>query len=222
MNEYIVKVLKTTYLTHNVKSFVVERPAVYNFIPGQATEISINTAQLKNELRAFTIVSDVEDEYLEFIIKCYTGHNGITERMLDTKPGDEWILHEVFGTLPFRGEGIFIAGGAGVTPFIAVFRHLHKQNSISRNILILANASKDDIICEDELTKHLGGNFINILESEAEKNKGEKYITAAQISRHIKESTAFYYLCGPPPFMKHCLKLLQQLNIPDEKIITES
>lgn len=222
MNKHIVKILNTSFITHNVKSFIVERPADYHFIPGQATDVAINSPLLHNELRPFTIVSGVEDDFLEFIIKIYKGHDGITEKMLDTKPGDEWIVHEVFGTLPFKGPGIFLAGGTGITPFLAVFRELQKLNRLQGNSLLLANKSKDDIICEHELATMLGNKFINVLESDAETNGGEKYIGISQIQALINAKTEFFYVCGPDPFMTHCNKLLQQLSIPSDKIVIES
>ncbi len=76
------------------------------------------------------------------------------------------ILHEVFGTSTYKDEGVFIAGGAGVTPFISIFKQLEKLNQIGNNKLILANKSKADIILEAYFSKILGGNFINILSDE--------------------------------------------------------
>ena len=46
MESHIVKVLKAYYVTHDVKCFVVEKPEGYDFIPGQATNVSINRPQL--------------------------------------------------------------------------------------------------------------------------------------------------------------------------------
>jgi len=42
MEEHIVKILKTEQVTHDVRRFQVEKPAGYKFIPGQATEVSVN------------------------------------------------------------------------------------------------------------------------------------------------------------------------------------
>jgi hypothetical protein len=39
----------------------------------------------------------------------------------------------------YKGEGIFIAGGAGVTPFIAIFRDLHEQGKTENQIYNLNN-----------------------------------------------------------------------------------
>jgi len=43
---------------------------------------------------------------------------------------DELILHDVFGAISYMGEGVFIAGGAGITPFISIFRYLKLKNVI--------------------------------------------------------------------------------------------
>jgi ferredoxin-NADP reductase len=50
--------------------------------------------------------------------------------------GDELILHDIWGAIHYKGEGTFIAGGAGVTPFIAIFRQLQKDGKIGNNKLI--------------------------------------------------------------------------------------
>lgn len=42
MERYIVKVILVTRATHDVLRIVVEKPALYTFIPGQATEVAIN------------------------------------------------------------------------------------------------------------------------------------------------------------------------------------
>jgi ferredoxin-NADP reductase len=139
MIKHAVKVLKTNFVTHNVKRFVVERPSGYNFISGQACDVSINKPGLENELRPFTFTSTNGTDHLEFIIKIYTGHDGITEKLLDINVGDELIVHEVFGSISYKGPGLFIAGGAGITPFISIFRDLKQQNRLAGNTLLFAN-----------------------------------------------------------------------------------
>jgi len=164
MDKHIVKVLRTDFVTHNVKRFVLEKPAGYTFIPGQATDVAINKPGLETELRPFTLTSLNEWDHLEFIIKIYTGHNGVTEKLAAINTGDELIIHEVFGTIAYKGPGIFIAGGAGITPFIAILRQLKVENKLAGNTLLFANRTDNDIILKDELNELLGDNFINVLE----------------------------------------------------------
>jgi ferredoxin-NADP reductase len=120
--EHIVKILKTEYVTHNVKRFTLSKPDSYKFKPGQATDIVINLPEWKEERRPFTFTSLNEWDHLEFTIKIYSDHNGVTNKLGTLLAGDELILHDIWGAIHYKGEGIFIAGGAGVTPFIAIFR----------------------------------------------------------------------------------------------------
>ncbi|HAQ70567.1 hypothetical protein N9545_08400 [Salibacteraceae bacterium] len=83
--------------------------------------------------------------------------------------GDELIIGESWGTIGYKGEGTFISGGAGVTPFISIIRHLHFKNEIGNNKLIFANKQKSDIILQREFEAILGENFINILSDEKTK-----------------------------------------------------
>lgn len=121
MEKHIVKILTVGHLTHNVKRFVVEKPAGYEFIPGQATDVAINRPGWTDQCRPFTFTSVPDAHFLEFTIKIYTGHNGVTEQLAKLGPGDELLIHEVFGAIAYKGPGVFIAGGAGITPFIAIF-----------------------------------------------------------------------------------------------------
>ena len=52
--------------------------------------------------------------------------------------GDELILHKAFGAIAYKGEGVFIAGGAGVTPFISILRFLQSANKVGASKLIFA------------------------------------------------------------------------------------
>src|SRR5471030_3084688 len=105
MEKHIVKVLKTNFVTHNVKHFVVEKPAGYTFISGQATDVAINKPGLENELRPFTFTSLNEWDNLEFTIKIYTDHDGVTHKLLNINQGDELLLHDVFGTIAYSKPG---------------------------------------------------------------------------------------------------------------------
>ncbi len=125
MEEHVVKILSIEEVTHDVKCFRVEKPAGYSFIPGQATDVSINVPALKDEKRSFTFTSLSSLNYLEFTIKIYSDHKGITNELGRLKPGAELIIGDVWGDISFKGEGVFIAGGAGITPFISIFRDLY-------------------------------------------------------------------------------------------------
>lgn len=221
MEKHIVKVLQTEMLTHNVKRFIVERPPGYNFIPGQATDVSINKPGQENELRPFTFTSTNEDKYLEFIIKIYTGHNGMTEKLHGIEAGHELIIHEVFGTISYQGEGLFIAGGAGITPFISIFRDLRSKSKLGANVLLFANKTTDDIILRKELKLMLGLNDIDVLEIPADPWKMGAYINKDLLKPYVDKKTRHYYVCGPGKFTDIMIDYLLDLGVEKSHIVYE-
>lgn len=221
MKQHIIKIKSIQHITHDVLQIVTEKPRNYNFIPGQATEIAINKNGWKNKKRPFTFTCLPENDYLEFTIKTYPSHAGVTNELLKLKKDDEFILHDVFGAISYKGEGVFIAGGAGVTPFISIFRYLQSKKETGNNKLIFANKTKEDIILAREFENILGDNFINILSDEKVNGYAHGQITEDFLKSHIKSSIKNVYVCGPPPMMESVEKQLQNLNVDEKHIIKE-
>jgi len=158
-----VKILEISNVTHDVKCIRTEKPAGYTFVPGQATEVSVNKPGWEEERRPFTFTSLNEYPYLEFTIKGYADHEGVTKQIHQLAIGDELIVNDVWGTIAYKGPGYFIAGGAGITPFIAILRQLHKEGKLAGNKLLFSSKTMEDIIYEKELSNMLGSNFINVI-----------------------------------------------------------
>lgn len=219
--QHTVRVKSVDKITHDVLKIVTEKPDEYSFTSGQATEISINKEGWRGQKRPFTFTCLPDDEYLEFTIKTYPSKKGVTNELLKLEKNDELILHDVFGTIGYKGPGVFIAGGAGVTPFIAIFRYLNSIHEIGNNVLIFANKTKADIINEDEFRILLGKNFINILSDEDVEGYLHGQITQDLIYKNDGKIKDMFYLCGPPPMMDSIDKILETMHIPLRSIIKE-
>jgi len=217
---HLVKIKSIDKITHDVLQVRTEKPLNYTFVAGQAADISINKEGWNEKKNPFTFTCLAEDEYIEFTIKTYPEHNGVTNRLLQLKAGDELILHDVFGDIAYKGEGVFIAGGAGITPFIAIIRALEAKGEIGNNQLIFANKTKADIIHEALFTKLLGKNFINVLSDEKIEGYLHGYITE-DILNNIITANKKIYLCGPPPMMDAIEKMLAHLYVDATNIVKE-
>ena len=217
----IVKIKSIENLTHDVLRIVTEKPVGLVFQTGQAADISLNKSGWENELRPFTFTSLPQDDFVEFIIKTYPTHNGVTNQLCSLVAGDELIIGDVFGDIHYKGEGVFIAGGAGVTPFIAILKQLEKENKIGNNKLIFANKTKADIILEEKLKSLLGANFSNVLSDEKVEGYVNGFISSDIIKTKI-EGRKYFYLCGPPPMMEAVVKYLADLGISNEFIVQEA
>jgi len=222
MGQHIVKIKSIDKVTHDVLKITTEKPGQYTFTPGQATEISINKEGWENKKRPFTFTCLPEADHLEFTIKTYPPHKGVTNGLLQLTKGEELILHDVFGAIAYKGEGVFIAGGAGVTPFISIFRYLQSRNETGNNKLIFANKTKADIILEQEFKKILGNNFINILSDEKVDGYANGQITEEFIKANSGGVTKFFYVCGPPPMMEAIEKQLANLQVDEKSIVKEA
>ena len=221
MESHIVKIKSIGKVTHDVVRIVIEKPAGYTFTSGQATEVAINKKEWKEEKRPFTFTSLPWDDHLEFTIKTYPQRKGVTNEILNLKPGDELIIHDVWGAISYKGEGIFIAGGAGITPFLSIFRYLKSKDQINNNLLIFANKTKADIIHEEEFKSFLGNAFINILSDEEIPGYAHGMITEDFLKSHIVNFNKPFYVCGPPPMMDAIQKQLTNLGVADNLLVVE-
>lgn len=221
MEEHIVPIKSMGKVTHDVVRIVLEKPANYTFTSGQATEVAINKENWKEERRPFTFTCLPDDDYLEFTIKTYPSRKGVTNQLLSLQPGDELILHDVWGAISYKDEGVFIAGGAGITPFLSIFRWLASQNKIGGNKLIFANKTKADIIHEEEFRQVLGNSFINILSDETIAGYEHGFITEDFLKKHISAVKGKFYVCGPPPMMDVIQKILNNMGVGDDSVVVE-
>ncbi len=221
MGKVIVKVLEANFITHDVKRFLVEKPPGYTFIPGQGTEVSINLPDWKDKFRPFTFTSLNKWEHLEFMIKIYPKNHGVTDMLGKTNAGSELIIGDVFGAIQYKGPGIFISAGAGITPFVAILRDLADKKQIQNNRLINSNKTVEDLIIPDELQKILKDDFINIFTREQVIGFVSRRIDRDFLIEHIADFSRNFYLCGPTDFVSDMSKLLLELGVRPASLIIE-
>ncbi|CAH9018066.1 FAD-binding oxidoreductase [Candidatus Nitrosacidococcus sp. I8] len=219
---YPVKLLMSEFVTHDVKRFIVERPPNLNYEPGQGVELAINDPKWKNAGRAFTPASLKEDKVLEFVIKRYSDHHGITDKLHTLKAGAELLVSDSFGTLTYQGPGVFIAGGSGITPFLAMIRQLSEQGSLTNHTLIFTNKSPADIICEKELRFHFKERCILTCTDSSSAGYNHRLVTKEFLKEKISDFSQRFYTCGPPPFMKAVNQALTELGVSPDALLFDT
>jgi|SRR6056297_1346224 len=221
MSEHNVKIESKNQVTHDVLQFVVDKPSGFEFTPGQATEVDINKKGWREEGRPFTFTSLPEDNYLEFTVKTYPERDGVTDKLRELEESDEFLIHEPFGKINYQGEGYFIAGGAGVTPFISIMRKLHTEDRLGNNVLLYNNKTRNDIIHEDEFREMLGNRFINILSEERSDEYEFGHFSVPFFKKYVEDITKKFYVCGPPQMIESVKLQLKELGVKDENIIID-
>lgn len=207
-----VKILKTDMVTHNVRQYRVEKPKDFQFSPGQATEVSIDKDGWRDKKRPFTFTSLADADYLEFTIKSYRDHEGVTNALWSLWPGDRLLLRDVWGTITYKGPGTFICGGAGVTPFIAILRQLAKTGKIVGNRLIASYSSEKDIILRQEFEAMKGLETLWTITEEPRTTLSKARIDLDFLKGHITDFSQNFYLCGPDPLVHDLRQNLEKLG----------
>ena len=215
-------ILMTEFVTHDVKRFILTKPRNFDYKPGQGVKVVINEPEWKNEeSRPFTLTSLRDDKILEFTIKKYPSSEGVTDKLHSLEVGSKLLISEAFGTITYKGPGVFIAAGAGVTPFIAITRQLARKGKLDSNFLIFSNKTPADVICEKELRHYFGSRCIMTCTQEIAPGYENRRITAEFLSEKIGDFSQRFYICGPDSFVVEIKSVLKRLGASSQSLVFE-
>jgi len=219
-----VTLLSVGFVTHDVKRYVTSKPDNYVFTPGQAADVYLDKPGLRDDIRPFTFTNSPNDKILEFTIKSYHDHNGVTHTLWDMKPGDTLHISEPEGTIKYTKPGLFLAAGAGVTPFLAIVRDLWAKGELHNCHLLYSNKTKSDIICEHELTHYFSQPDNGILLTLTRKSAigyVSGRVTESIIREFCPECKGVAYICGPKAFVAGMKEIVAKIGIDEDSIVFE-
>ncbi len=216
--EIPVTVLRKEQLTHDVVRLTLERPKDYYFTAGQAIDFKLDRPEVKDKVSPFTFTGLNTADHLELTIKCYPSHHGMTEQIANLQAGDEVIISEPFETVALKGPGVFIAGGTGMTPFIAILRQKKVDGTLKGNSLFFFNKTKEDVFMEDEFRGWLGKDFHSVLSKEEVPGHLYGMASADFFKANISNFHQPFYTCGPEGFVNAVKSALTSLGASEEMI----
>ena len=186
--------------------------------------------------RSFSMANTPSDEgVLEFMIKLYP--DGHFSGLLDDgtiSAGDELSITGPYGVFTLRENErrlLFIGGGAGMAPILALLRSLAEQGSERKATYYYGARRQEDLFHVEEL-EALGDDlssftFVPALsEEDGEGWSGEEGLITDVVERCEEDlSDVDAYLCGPPPMVEAAMDLLvakgvDQANIHYDKFTT--
>ena len=219
--QYTVKLLATRQVTHDVKEFRFEKPKGYQFVPGQATDMTVNKPGWTDKKNPFTFTGYNDDPFIQFTIKRYPDHHGVTDQLHQLQPGDSVIVHDVWGAIEYRGPGVFLAGGAGITPFLAILRQLHRDKKAEGNTLFFSNKTARDIIEHQELENILGVSASFILTNDNTTGYLHTRINKKFLQEQVSNFNQPFYICGPDQMVADLNDTLKELGANPEALVFE-
>jgi len=215
--------------TPEVKSFRFKRPESFHYDPVEV----IFVAMLINGHKAikyFTISrSPTENEYLEFTKKI-TDHE-FSVGLDHLHPGDRAYLNGPLGEFTFKGEYpkiALITGGIGITPFRSIIKFCTDTTIPSNIVLLYGNRNEQSIVFREELDnlEKMNHNLkvVHSLSHPSDAWKGRRgHVDIRLIQDEIPDyADRVFYVCGPPALVTDLEKAIRTLNIPDDRIKSES
>ena len=227
------RLLGSAEVAAGTRAFRFERPAGFQFEAGQnvlVTLIEPPERDAQGPSRTFTIASAPHEPELL-----------IATRMRDTAfkrvlgkappgtpveidgPGGAMVLHE-----DASRPAVFLAGGIGITPFLAMARDAAHRRLPHRIHLFYGNRRPEDAAFLDELSHIENPNWRLVAAmSEAEKSarpwSGERgFIDRAMLARHLPDLHGpVYYFAGPPAMAMAMQAMLSQAGIADDDMRSE-
>src|ERR1700722_6891668 len=146
----------------------------------------------------------------------------MTDLLHRLHPGDELIVRDVWGAIEYRGPGCFLAGGAGINPFLAIFRQLHKDHQAKGNTLFFSKKTAADIIEHDELLEILGVGVTFLLTRESPSGPYlHGRIDTSFLQERVTDFSQPFYICGPDDMVRELTDTLKEMHASAESLIFE-
>lgn len=235
MPEYTTKLLEKHEVAEGTMAFHVEKPAGFDFKPGQSADLTMLNPPENDEagnIRTFSIASAPSETSLMF-----------ATRLRDT--AFKRALRKLPAGAPFKMEGpsggfnlhknpakpgVFLAGGIGITPFMSMIREAAHAKDAHQLYMFYSNRRPEDAAFLQELAAgskqnpnfHLIATMVEMDKSKQSWNGERGFINAEMLKRHLPIlSGPIFYVAGPPGMVAAMRDMLTQAGVDEDDIRTE-
>jgi benzoate/toluate 1,2-dioxygenase reductase subunit len=195
-------------------SFTLDQAPV--FLPGQYVNIAVPGGQ---QTRSYSFSSRPGDNQARFLIKQVPGGLMSTwltvasagERVSMTGPLGSFYLRAV--TRPL----LFLAGGTGLAPFLAMLEVLAEKGETQQTFLIYGVTRDQDLVMVDALEGFSDSlpnfSFVTCVADPATVHPRQGYVTQHMAAGALNAGDVDVYLCGPPPMVDAVRKYFTEQGV---------
>lgn len=237
IQEYQAEVERITTLTHDIRGLHIQlvEPTTISFRAGQYVDVLVPGTK---EWRSYSMAnppSRAND--IELMIKLMPGGLFSTYVTEQLKVGDRLTLQGPYGNFHLRDTGkpaLFIAGGSGMAPLLALLRDMAEKENLRRVTYFYGARARRDLFQLDELyrlTQRLPHfRFVPALSEPLPGDhwQGECGLIAEVVQRHVPPFAGMEaYMCGPTVMIDAAIALLTrggmlENNIFYDKFVTKA
>ena len=210
-------------------AFYFEKPADFAHEAGQNamfTLIDPPQNDAAGPTRPFTIASAPHEPELMIATRM---RDSAFKRTLRAAPiGTELEMEGPAGVMVLHEDAsrpaVFLAGGIGITPFLAMARDVAKRKLPHEIVLFYSNRRPEHAAFLEELERLQGPKFRLVATmTEAPGWKGERrFISRELLAEHLPDLRApVYYFAGPPGMTMAMQGMLTELGVPEDDMRSE-
>jgi methane monooxygenase component C len=220
------QIVETEHLSETVARIMIRTNASQDPLawdPGQYVQVTLPAV---GATRAYSMTNAPDgSRELEFFVRLLPDGRFSGHLAAGLATGEPVRLRGPYGQFTFRGgpTPVFVAGGTGLAPILAVLRSLAGSDPATQARLIFGVSNESDLFCVNELSTlsralpHL--DVVTTVERPTASWSGAVGLATDHIGPI--EPARSYYLCGPPGMISVAEELLAGYGVPRDRIHVE-
>ncbi|MCA3649352.1 MAG: ring-hydroxylating dioxygenase ferredoxin reductase family protein [Methylobacterium sp.] len=176
-----------------------------SYLPGQYVNVSVPGT---SQTRSYSFSSMPREGVVEFLVRNIP--NGLMSSYLagSARPGDALTLTGPIGSFYLRDVTrplLFLAGGTGLAPFLAMLESLRHKETGQPIHMIYGVTNDADLVELDKLAAFAaaipGFTYVTVVADPASTHERKGYVTHHLPDAALHGGNLDLYLCGPPPMV---------------------
>jgi 3-phenylpropionate/trans-cinnamate dioxygenase ferredoxin reductase subunit len=223
------RVIEQIRLTHDITELRVQLDEPLAYKAGQFGDISLEA--LPDVQRSYSFATPSRpDGQLGFFVRrvpggvfsSYVNDTDVVGQVMtvDGPKGEFWLR-------PGEAPLLFVAGGSGLAPILALLQEAHDAGVRRCATLLFGARQQTDLYALDDIEKIASQwgtsfRFVPVLSEEDENSswRGRRGMVSSVIPE-IAEPDVQAYLCGPPPMVDSAVQCLGKLGVSRNHIYTD-
>lgn len=221
-------------IARDTYEFIFSDTNSFTFTPGQYFEWTLPRVPLdsRGNRRFFTIASSPTENRIKIGVRIYPSPSSFKRTLLELHPGNIIIASQLSGDFVLPEDSnqklVFVAGGIGITPFVAIIKYLLDKGEKREIVLFYANKTADEIAYGDLLSraeKELNAKAVYLIDKDATAPNFKcefGRLSEEIIKKHVPDyHERLFYLSGPNAMVNAYKELLAIMGIKGGQVVTD-
>lgn len=214
-------------LGQEIRRFTFETTERADFLPGQYAILHLG----ERLRRAYSMCNLPSGNVLQFIAKRYENGAG-SNALARMRPGERIAIEAPFGVCTLKrrpGRKVFVAGGTGVSPILAMVRQAAEEGlNFEAPAHVLYGARSPTELAAGDLLEQAArripqGRYLPVVQEPPEDwPHATGFVTDAIAATIAEPAGAEFYVAGPPAMVNAVRALLQRAEVPITQVHYDS